>query len=134
MGLLIHIGGDMNLDKKKCIINWCLVALISLACLTGTTPGIWAQEQPVELLEISPVPSIEPEGTIVPLVFDGKGRIDRLDGEEIVVGDRLRRLTGSALFYTKLGKVSNRDLFHQGDLVGYLKNKHNEITAVYKLK
>ena len=123
----------MNWDKKKYIIHRCLVALLFLVCLAGTVQRVWAQEQPVELLEISPVPSIEPEVTIVPTVFDGKGRIDRFNGSEIVVGDRLRRLNGSALFYTKQGKVSSRDLFHQGDLIGYLKNEHNEITALYKL-
>lgn len=124
----------MILDKQKSIINRFIVALFSLACLSGTALLVSAQEQPVELLEISPVPSIEPEGAIVSIIFDGKGRINRFDGTEIVVGDRLRRLSGSALFYTKAGKVSSRNLFHAGDMVGYLENKRNEIIAMYKLK
>ncbi|WP_024334942.1 hypothetical protein [Desulfotignum balticum] len=125
----------MNFEKNNCSINrWCLVVLLSLACLAGTAQRVCAQEQPVELLEVSPVPSIESEVMIVPTEFDGKGRINRFDGKEIVVGDRLRRLSGSALFYNKVGKFSNRDRFHPGDMIGYLVNKNNEITAVYKLK
>jgi len=124
----------MIADKTKFFIYRHLVILLSLICLAGTALGVCAQEQPLELLEVSPVPSIESEGTIVPIVFNGRGRIDRFDGKEIVVGDRLRRLSGSVLFYTKAGKVISRNLFNEGDMVGYLENKHNEIIAMYKLK
>ena len=126
----------MNLDKRKPIINRCLMVLLFLVCLAGTASGLsgGAQEQPVELLEILPVPSIEPEVTIVPTVFDGKGRIDRVDGMEIVVGDRLRKFVVTTLFYTKQGKVASKNQFRKGNMVGYLKNKNNEITALYKLE
>ena len=127
----------MNLNKKKRSINQRLVVLLSLAWLAGMVPGVsgaWAQEQPVKLLEILPVPAIEPDVTIVPRVFDGKGRIDRVDGMEIVVGDRLRKFAVAVLFYTKQGKVSSKNQFRKGNMVGYLKNKNNEITALYKLE
>ncbi|MBA3013149.1 MAG: hypothetical protein KKF12_22430 [Proteobacteria bacterium] len=122
----------MNLDIKKSIINQCLVGLLSLACLAGTHPVVLAQEKPVELLEISPVSP--QEGAIIPMIFDGKGRIDRVDGMEIVVGDRLKKFAVLTVFYTKQGKVGSRNQFQEGDMVGYLKNKNNEITALYKLE
>jgi hypothetical protein len=124
----------MNSDKNIFFTYRYLVILLSLIFLAGTALEVCAQEQPVELLEVSPVPPIESEGTIVPIIFNGRGRIDRFDGKKIVVGDRLRRLSSSVLFYTKEGKVISRNLFNVGDMIGYLENKHNEIIAVYKLK
>jgi hypothetical protein len=122
----------MNFHKTE-TAHWALLLIAVIVCMPGMESIVSGQEQPVELLEITPVAPIETAVTIDPVRFDGKGRIDRIDGMELVVGDRLQRLAVNALFYSKQGIFITRDQFEQGDVIGYLKDEKGEMSALYKL-
>ncbi len=122
----------MHFHKRQ-TIYWKFLLMVVFICMPGMEFIVSGQEQPVELLEIKPVAPSETAVTVDSVRFDGKGRIDRVDGLEMVVGDRLQRISGYALFYSKQGIPITRNQFQKGDMIGYLKNEKGELSTLYKL-
>jgi len=121
-------------SKTIWAITGSLFMMVALIGIPVMAPAVSADEELIKILDITPVISGELTAEMVPSVFHGKGCIDRMEGMEIVVGDRLMKLSNEVVFHTKKGKVVTRNQFHVGDFAGYLKNKKGDILEIYKLE
>ncbi|GAB6142923.1 hypothetical protein [Desulfocicer niacini] len=124
----------MDWYKAACEVICRIVMMLVFICHAGICPAVWADEKIIEIFDITPVISEELTHENIPAVFHGKGIIDRMEGMEIVVGDRLFDLSRDVSYYTKQGEEVARNQFHTGLLVGYLKNLEGSIYALYKLE
>lgn len=63
-----------------------------------------------------------------------EGRIDRLDGEELVINDMQNRLLPSTRYYNHVMRPGSLNLFHEGDIVGYIVNQDREVLSLWPMK
>ena len=84
----------------------------------------------------SPGMASEPGGPpdYYPQKYDGAGRIDRLDGEEIVIDDGLLMLTSHSRFATPSSRYAGRGSFRVGSFVGYLLDSDRKVQSLWLLK
>ncbi len=63
-----------------------------------------------------------------PLMFDIRGKIDRLSKNEIVVDDSLLRLSDNVKYHIKKGR------FKEGDLIGLKLNPDGKVASIWLIK
>jgi hypothetical protein len=85
---------------------------------------------------VNPAMASEPGGPpdYYPQKYDGAGRIDRLDGEEIVIDDGLLKLTSHSRFATPSSRHAGRGSFRVGSFVGYLLDSDGNVQSLWLLK
>ena len=66
-----------------------------------------------------------------PRGFDGYGRIDRLNLEEVVIDDAFFKLAVDVRYSTPRRKHSTSHAFETGRLVGYILNERREIESLW---
>ncbi len=69
-----------------------------------------------------------------PRGFDGYGRIDRIDLEEVVIGDAFFKLANNVRYSTPRRQHATSHVFEPGRLVGYILNKRHEIESLWFIK
>lgn len=89
---------------------------------------IWAWSGPVMASEPGGPPDYYPQK------YDGAGRIDRLDGDEIVIDDGLLMLTSHSRFATPSSRYAGRGSFRVGSFVGYLLDSDRKVQSLWLLK
>lgn len=66
--------------------------------------------------------------------FDGRGVIERIETDEIVINDRLYRFSNYPVFNTLTSVNVSIDQFHAGDSVYFIKNDKGEIKSLWLMK
>jgi hypothetical protein len=66
-----------------------------------------------------------------PSEFDGFGRVDRIEGDEIVINDRLLRLSPRFTFSTKTSQRAAREILKVGDMVGFKKGSDGQVVSIW---
>jgi len=69
-----------------------------------------------------------------PRGFDGYGRIDRIDLEEVVIDDSFFKLAIDIQYSTPRRKNATSNAFEPGRLVGYILNERHEIESLWFIK
>jgi len=87
-----------------------------------------------DIKQIEPVPEVKvlkPED-----LFTGRGIIDRMGTNDIVLNDEQFDLLPDAEFFSETGKPILKSAFKKGDHVGFRSNpdKFHEINALWKIK
>ncbi len=87
-----------------------------------------------EIKTIAPVPEVKvlkPED-----LFTGRGVIDRIGENDIVLNDEQFDLVPGVEFFSETGKSISKSAFQKGDHVGFRSNpeKFYEINALWKIK
>ena len=63
--------------------------------------------------------------------FSGHGCIDRLEGDEIVIDDRLYRLASDATYHTFQNQYASRSHFRKGLRVGFINDANKRIGSLW---
>lgn len=99
----------------------------------GTVAGQSGGEVP--LAPLIPAPEIDEVTPVVHsrerVVFDGAGKIDRIDPEVVVIGDRLYPLSGSVRYRSARGDSISASHIKAGRYVGYRFNAQREIREIW---
>ena len=69
-----------------------------------------------------------------PVMFDGRGHIDRMENNEIVIDDSLHYLSSDAEYSTPTERSVSADAFAVGDYVGYKTNSEHKVRSLWLLK
>ena len=69
-----------------------------------------------------------------PNEFDGFGRVDRIEGDEIVINDRLLRLSSRYTFSTKRSQRAAREILKAGDMVGFTIGSDGLVAALWLIE
>lgn len=110
------------MKKKILILSMCLYMAGPIAFPCAYEAWAQGRHRPEMIL-----PSHYPE------FFDGFGRVDRIEGDQIVINDRLLRLSSRFTFSTKQSQRAPRELIKEGDIVGFVLNSSKEVTGIYLL-
>jgi hypothetical protein len=109
--------------KKEILILLVFLSMAGPSCFLGAQNArAQARYRPEMTL-----PSHYPE------FFDGFGRVDRIEGDQIVINDRLLRLSSRFTFSTMQSQRAPRELIKEGDIVGFVLNSSKEVTGIYLL-
>ena len=65
--------------------------------------------------------------------FDGKGKINRIVTEGVIIGDRQFRFHAQVTFNTPDAPRSSRYMFEQGDYVGFILSDNGDIVSLWRL-
>ncbi len=106
--------------RMVCFFFACLLAL----SLITPDPSIAQRKYRPEML----LPSHYPE------VFDGYGRVDRIEGEEIVINDRLFKLSPRFSFATKTSTRAAGELLKVGDTVGFKISADSHVISLWLIE
>lgn len=68
-----------------------------------------------------------------PYNFDGKGKINRIVSEEVIIGDREFPFHAQVTFNTPDAPRCSRYMFEQGDYVGYKLSDDGGIVSLWRL-
>jgi hypothetical protein len=68
-----------------------------------------------------------------PRNFDGKGKINRIVSEEVIIGDREFQLYADVSFNTPNLQRCSRYNFEKGDYVGYMLSDEGDIVSLWRL-
>ena len=75
------------------------------------------------------------EGWILPKYypanFSGHGCINRIEGDEVVIDDRLYRLTSDTTYHTPKSQYTSRSPFRKGVLVGFISTAKKKIESLW---
>ena len=75
------------------------------------------------------------EGRILPKYyppnFSGHGCINRIAGDEVVIDDRLYRLTSDTTYHTPKTQYASRSPFRKGVRVGFIRNAGKKIESLW---
>ncbi len=82
----------------------------------------WAQESTFQL------PDFYPES------FSGYGCIDSINGDGVVIDDRLMRFSMAATFHTPKKPSASWLRFEPGYLAGYIRNDDNQIESLWYIQ
>lgn len=66
--------------------------------------------------------------------FHGYGRLNRINQNEAVIDDRLRKLASQVTYHTPTEKTSGQYAFKRGDLVGYLNDSERQIVSLWLIE
>lgn len=66
--------------------------------------------------------------------FDGFGRVDRIEGDEIVINDRLLKLSPRFTFSTKTSQRASREILKVGDMVGFTKGPGDNVVSLWLIE
>lgn len=69
-----------------------------------------------------------------PVMFDGRGNIDRIENDQLVLDDSLHYLSSDVECSTPTGANVSIAEFAVGDYVGYKTNPEHKITSLWLLK
>ena len=69
-----------------------------------------------------------------PMKFDGKGFINRIDSQEIVINDTEYKLARRPIYNTPRTRGSSSYNFQKGSIVGYILNDDQEVASLWLLK
>jgi len=69
-----------------------------------------------------------------PAAFDGYGYLNRIAAEEVVIDEKLLRLSPAVTYTTLTSVMAGSKDFADGDLVGYLTNSEHEITSLWLIE
>ena len=113
------------LDRAR--LHWpCRLVMVLILLLLSVGLRAYGAEEPL------------PEGAgrpaFYPQEFDGMGRIDRLEGREIVIDDSLYRLGPGSNFATPRGNHASRAGFRVGSYVGFVLNATGEIRSLWLIR
>ncbi|RJR22612.1 MAG: hypothetical protein C4582_06355 [Desulfobacteraceae bacterium] len=113
----------MNNSWKIGFNRWLVFGLIATPIL-NPLPSLGQRQYREEMV----LPSHYPEG------FDGVGRVERVEGEEIVINDCMFRLSPRFTLATRVSHHAPKELLKVGDLVGFKKNSSREIVSIWILE
>ena len=122
--------------KRTAIVLGILVILLQpvFPILTPGTVGAQGGGE-VPLAPLIPAPEIDQAAPVVHsrerVVFDGAGKIDRIDAEVVVIGDRLYPLSGGVRFRSARGDTISAARIKAGRYVGYRFNAQREIREIW---
>ena len=74
------------------------------------------------------LPTFYPDG------FHGYGRLDRIDRDEVVIRDSLKRLAPAVTYHTPDNKNATRAYFKSGDLVGYMIDSDSQVFSLWLIE
>jgi hypothetical protein len=110
---------------------------VLLTALLAWTIGMGLAGDVLESVLINSVPGFRAaeagETGFIEDDFDGTGRIGRIEKNEIVIDDSLRRLSGSVKYHSQTNGAISRSQFRVGKIVGYRINAQGEITGLWLL-
>ena len=66
-----------------------------------------------------------------PSRFSGHGCINRIEGDEVVIDDRLYRFAGDATYHTPKAQYSSRSRFRKGVRVGFIETGDKKIESLW---
>ena len=66
-----------------------------------------------------------------PAQFSGHGCISRIEGDEVVIDDRLYRLAPDTTYHTPESQYSSRSSFHKGIRVGFISTANKKIESLW---
>lgn len=69
-----------------------------------------------------------------PLRFSGRGGIDRVGDQELVIDDTLNKLSAGVMCNTPLVKNAPYSTLNEDDIVGFITNAKGEITSLWVLE
>jgi hypothetical protein len=69
-----------------------------------------------------------------PLQFDGRGNIDRVGENEVVIDDTLKRLADGAMFSRPMAQDVPKSTLKVGDIVGFITSPEGDITSIWVLE
>jgi len=115
-----------RMNKKTALALVAGLAMMAASALGGTASSVSGAES--ILSEGSPLPSHYPQR------FDGIGRIDRIDRDEIVIDDTLHGLSGDVRYATPESRHGSSAAFKPGRYVGYMENPRRQITSLWLIK
>ena len=112
----------------------CLSALLVAAVWVWSAGSGFAQEA-LEILPIKPVPYFSAVGSSSDsVILHGRGWIQRIEDNVVVVGDVLLPFSSMATYYSiSTGLPVSLSQFTVGELVGYRLNEEREIASFYLL-
>ena len=89
----------------------------------------------IEILPIIPVPdfsdSIDPDSKTKGNSFSGSGYINRIESNEVVIDDCLYKLTNLTTFHTIKGRIWDKSIFNEGNIVGYILDSPEQIASLW---
>ena len=63
--------------------------------------------------------------------FSGHGCIGRIEGNEVVIDDRLYRLTSDTTYHTPKSQYASRSRFREGMRVGFIQSAGKKIESLW---
>jgi len=69
-----------------------------------------------------------------PDIFSGQGRIDRIEGDEIVINDTLYRLSSYVIFNTPYSMNVSRSRFREGQSVYFILKEEKTIVSIWLIE
>jgi hypothetical protein len=105
-----------------------IAGLIILMFISGTLHA-----GDVNILPVKPAPDFEEidKEAVIP-EFDAIGTIDRIAENEIVIDDRLFKLSPITAFYSKTGEKTSKSGFSEKSRVGIVLNSKGLVIAIWK--
>ena len=68
-----------------------------------------------------------------PSEFNGAGRIDRIEGDQLVINDSVKQLSSDVKFYRPGRTPVKRSVFKPGVKVGYVTDARGRIVSLWQL-
>lgn len=113
--------------RKKQVLN----VLLMTAVLMAWGFGAGFAEEAIKMLPINPVPGLN-EGAPEP-VLDGRGVIQFVEGNEMVIGDIRFQILNETAYYLSDGTPAFSSEFEIGKIVGYRLNAKRQIIELWAL-
>ena len=63
--------------------------------------------------------------------FSGHGCLNRIEGNEVVIDDRLYKFASDATFHTPQSPFASRSSFREGARVGFVKSGEKKIESLW---
>ncbi len=109
-----------------------VAAVIALAALCAAAPAAGPFSPAFAGEDVFSEGSAYPEH--YPERFSGKGPINRIDRDEIVIGDRLFGLSHGVTYATPTKQHASWREFRPGRYVGYIKDANRRITSLWLIR
>ncbi len=107
------------------------MAMTGFIILIFMTGALYAGD--VNILPVEPASDVtETETELTVPEFDAIGTIDGISENEIVIDDRLFKLSTATAFYSKTGERISRSGFSKGRMVGIVLNSSRQAISIWK--
>lgn len=106
----------------------CMILILCLVATVILPDSSAAQRRHFKEEWLGVLPDFYPKG------FDGYGRIDRINQQEVVIDDIFFKLATDVSFSTPRRKKATSYAFEAGRLVGYILNDRREIKSLWFIK
>ena len=113
--------------RRKWIAVWvCLV--LAMVFMLSAVPGNFSYAQGRIMREEWKLPDFYPQG------FDGYGKIEKIEADNVVIGDTTWKFSRGIKFATPRDRNTGIHAFSEGDTVAYLLNAKREITSLWYIE